>query len=63
MDTEHDPDLYNVYVVKIALTRQFEEEMNEIGIEDRDYEAPEEEPSQEPVIRSPIDFGEGVAET
>lgn len=37
MDTEHDPDLYNLYVAKIALTREYESQINEIGIQDRDY--------------------------
>jgi len=38
LDTEPDPDLYNEYVTKIALTREYEERMNEIGIQDRDYD-------------------------
>lgn len=42
-DTEADPDLYNMYVVRVTLTREVEKDMNEIGIANRDYEYSDEE--------------------
>ena len=37
VDTIHDPDLYNIYMMKIALTKEFETELKGVGIQDRDY--------------------------
>jgi hypothetical protein len=42
-DTEADPDLYNMYVITVTLTREVEKDMNEIGIANRNYDLPEEE--------------------
>jgi hypothetical protein len=36
-----DPDLYNIYVIRSALTVQVENDMIEYGIEDRDYDEDE----------------------
>lgn len=38
LDTEQDPDTYNMYVIQMALIKEMEDNINEIGIEDRDYE-------------------------
>ena len=42
LDYEQDPDHLNLYAAKVALIREFERQMNEYGIADRDYEIPDE---------------------
>jgi hypothetical protein len=40
--TEQDTDTYNMYVLQMALIKEMENAINDIGIQDRDYEEPEE---------------------
>lgn len=43
LDTESDPDLYNLYTLRVNLLRVVDQDIAEIGIADRDYDEPEEE--------------------
>lgn len=43
LDAEQDTDAYNMYVLQMALIKEMENAINDIGIQDRDYEEPEED--------------------
>lgn len=43
LDTENDPDLYNIYTLRVNLLRVVDQDMAEFGIQDRDYDEPEED--------------------